>query len=402
MKKLVIFACSLVAASLWGGNSIFSYDGYPIQYYGRDIYSLGMGDTGSSDVFRYNTGYANPAQSNTGNKTLFGTGLIFGYTNYKSRYANVENTFRDDSLDFPYFSVSIPLKRHRIGFQFLSQANGVVKNQIRTDSLTIERQEADKYLYRADLIYSYRYKDLSLGLSGNYYLGHDNRIFEQTSAGNTVPTSESLKKNYKNPSVSFGFVQTYNDHAFGAYASLPVILEGEQKWTSFIHSGEIEEATYDLPLTTGLGYTGKISPELKVSTDFIYETFSDTDENLRDSWKAGMGVAYEPQIARKRHWYHKLPLRAGYSFRSLPFKSRNGEFVDESTYSAGLSFPLKGDINRIDLGVQYQVRGSLDANNLQDRSIMMLFGFTGFDIISKAPDRTAPREIPKAEEIQRW
>jgi hypothetical protein len=390
----------MFAASLWGGNSIFSYDGYPIQYYGRDVYSLGMGDTGSSDVFRYNTGYANPAQSNTDNKTLFGTGLIFGYTNYKSKYNNEEQSFRDDSLDFPYFTVSIPVKRHRFGFQFLSQANGVVKNQTRIDSLTIERQETDKYLYRADLIYSYRYKNLSLGLSGNYFLGHDNRVFEQTSSSNTVPTSESMKKNYKNPSLSFGAVQSYHDHAFGAYATLPVKLEGEKKWTSFINSGDTEDTSYELPLTIGMGYTGLIAPEIKVATDYVYETFAETDENLRDSWKAGFGIAYEPEVARKRHWYQKLPLRAGYSLRALPFKSENGEYVDENTFSAGFSFPLKGDINRIDLGFQYQTRGSLETNNLQDRSFMMLFGFTGFDIISRAPDRTAPREIPQAEDIQ--
>jgi hypothetical protein len=50
----------------------------------------------------------------------------------------------------------------------------------------------------------------------------------------------------------------------------------------------------------------------------------------------------------------------------------------------------------------YQTRGSLDTHNIQDTSYMMLIGFTGFDIISKAIDRTAPREIPKAEELQQW
>lgn len=71
-------------------------------------------------------------------------------------------------------------------------------------------------------------------------------------------------------------------------------------------------------------------------------------------------------------------------------------------YTAGLSIPLKNEVSRIDLAVQYLTRGSLEKNNLSDRSLMFMFGITGFDIISKAPDRTAPREIPKAEEIQTW
>lgn len=88
--------------------------------------------------------------------------------------------------------------------------------------------------------------------------------------------------------------------------------------------------------------------------------------------------------------------------RALPFTTENGEYVDETALSAGISFPLKGETNRLDLGMQYLTRGDLDSNNLQDSSIMFMIGFTGFDIFSKAPDRTAPREIPKAEELQQW
>lgn len=401
MKRIFLILSCLTAISLWAGNSIFSFDGYPVQYYGRDIYSLGMGDTGSSDVFRNNTAYANPAQSNLGNQTLFGTGLVFGYTGYKSRFNDSENSFRDNSADFPYFSISIPVKKHRFAFQFASYANGMVSNQTMIDSLTIERQEVDRYLYRADLIYSYRYKNLSLGISGNYFLGHDNRSFEQSSSSNTVPTSEHLEQNYKNPSVSFGFVQNYHDHAVGSFVTLPATLKGDKKWSSFHSSGETEDCSYDIPLTISFGYTGLILPELKVAADYSYEAFSETDDSLRNGWKMGVGIAYEPDTERKRYWYNKIPLRAGFSRRALPFKS-NGEYVDENTISAGLSLPLKGEINRLDLGFMYQTRGSLETNNLQDSSYMMLIGFTGFDIISKAIDRTAPRDIPEAEELREW
>ncbi|HOA30122.1 MAG TPA: hypothetical protein PKL34_08765, partial [Candidatus Cloacimonadota bacterium] len=113
MKKLFMLGLALSALSLWAGNSIFSYYGFPVQFYGRDIYSMGMGDTGASDMFRYNTGYANPAQSNRNNKSLFGTGIIAGYTSYKSEYQSTTRKFRDDALDFPYFSVSVPILRHR-------------------------------------------------------------------------------------------------------------------------------------------------------------------------------------------------------------------------------------------------------------------------------------------------
>jgi hypothetical protein len=31
---------------------------------------------------------------------------------------------------------------------------------------------------------------------------------------------------------------------------------------------------------------------------------------------------------------------------------------------------------------------------------MLMIGFTGFDIISKGIDRTAPRDIPEKEEVE--
>lgn len=401
MKRAAIICVLMIGSFLWAGNSIFSYDGFPIQYYGRDIYSMGMGDTGASDVFRFNSGYANPAQRNRSNKTIFGTGILLGYTSYKSEYQGQKRSYRDDSLDFSYFSVSVPIKQHRLGFQFNPFANGMVSNQIHLDENTTEYQETDKYIYRADLIYSYNFKNLSLGISGNYYFGHDNRTFEQFSEEATVPTTESLRRNFKNPTMSFGAIQRFHDHALGLHVTLPVTLEGESERSSFHSSEDAVDFKYKLPMLLGLSYTGIFNKEFKVATDFNYESYSEISNELRDSWKLGIGLAWEPEKDRKNHWWQRIPLRAGYSLRELSFPS-GGEYVEENTFSAGCSIALKNDINRLDMGIQYQLRGSLDSNQLQDRSFMLMLGFTGFDIITKAPDRTAPREIPEAEDTKLW
>lgn len=401
MKKLFTLGLALIAFSLWAGNSIFSYYGYPVQFYGRDIYSMGMGDSGASDIFRYNTGYANPALSNRSNKSLFGTGIIAGYTTYKSEYQGTDRSFRDDALDIPYFSISVPVLRHRFGFQFNSYASGAVKNQFVYPDSTIERQESEKYLYRADLIYSFNYKNLNLGLSGNYYFGHDNRTFEQSSADNTIPTKESLLQSYKNPTLTLGALQSYQKHSVGLHLTLPVTLEGESTRSSTHSTEEPVEITYDLPMQYALSYTGMLLPQLKVAVDANYESYAQIEDALRDGIKLGMGVAYEPLKAQKR-WWKSIPLRAGWWYRELPFQDNQGAYIDEMAYTAGLSLPLKNDVSRVDISLQYLSRGSLEENKLSDRSLMFLFGFTGFDIFSKAADRTAPREIPVAEDIQAW
>jgi hypothetical protein len=76
--------------------------------------------------------------------------------------------------------------------------------------------------------------------------------------------------------------------------------------------------------------------------------------------------------------------------------------VEEYALSLGASFPLKRDINRLDVGFQILSRGSLEQNRLSDTAFMMMLGFTGFDIIGKGSDRTAPRDIPEKEELNEW
>lgn len=401
MKKYLLILLALASLSLWAGNSIFSYYGFPVRYYGRDIYSLGMGDSGSSDSFRYNTGFANPALRNIDNKSLFGTGIIAGYTYYDSEYQGIKRSFRDDALDFPYFSVSIPVKRQRLGFQFNSLASGMVKNQVLLPDSTLERQECEKYLFRADIIYSYRIHNLNLGVSGNYYFGHDKRTFEQSSGENTVHTRESLLNSYKNPTLTFGAVQSFESHSMGAFATLPVSLKGESKRSSSHTTEEPVSITHELPLQVGAGYTGFILPEYKITLDANYDFYSDVDASLQDGIKVGMGVAYEPAKG-KRRWYQHFPVRAGAWNRKLEFKDKSGEDINEMAYTLGISFPLKNEISSVDLALLYLNRGSLETNKLRDRSLMLLFGFTGFDVFNKAMDRTAPREIPVREDLEAW
>ncbi|MDP2172909.1 MAG: hypothetical protein Q8M98_07770 [Candidatus Cloacimonadaceae bacterium] len=406
---LVLGLLTLVCSPLFAGNSIFSYDGFPIQYFGKDIYSMGMGDAGASDIFRFNTGYTNPALHNVSNRTLFATGLMFGYTGYRSLDdAGSEARFRDDSLDLPYFSLSVPLKRHRVGFQFNSFASGVVKNE-RTftsdEGLEItEKQAMDKYLFRADLIYSVNFGRYHFGASGNYFFGHDIRNFEQQAAGFGIfNTKEELARTFKNPTLTIGALKHFDRLSIGTHITMPRTLKGGEIRKS-IHEQEPEiDYDYKLPAQLAGSITALPFPNFKVATDFHYETWGEIDAAVyEDSWKLSLGAAYEPNAETiDKAGAPKFPIRAGISYRKLPFKA-DADAIDESGVSLGVTLPLKRDVNRIDLGFQYLRRGNLAANKLQDNSFMLMIGFTGFDVITKAPDRTAPREIPVKEELEEW
>jgi hypothetical protein len=412
--KLTLFWLLLACLPLFAGNSVFSFDGNPIRYYGKDIYSLGMGDTGSSDVFRVNSGYANPALHNLNNSSLFSTGLIPGYNYYSSKdEAGNKYNYIDNSLDFPYFSLSIPMKQHRFGFQFSSHSSGMVNNQreFQTthmgDTLNItEKHAMDRYIYRADLIYSLALGRNSFGVSGNFYFGHEIHNFKQDAGFQAFNTEEEMVRDYKNPGFTLGYIRRQEKLAIGAYWSLGANLKGEEQRSSIHETEEPLPYTHKIPAVYSLGITALPLQEFKLAADFHYEPWKalnpiDDDEKYTDSWKAALGLAYEPLSSEDRKGILSLPMRSGVSWRHLPFKADDAE-INELSLSLGLSLPLLSDVNRIDLGFQYSRRGKLDNNKLLDNTYLLMFGFTGFDIITKAADRTAPREIPEKEELGIW
>lgn len=411
MKKNTLLPILLILAAfpLGAGNSIFSFDGYPIRYYGNDIYSLGMGEAGASDIFRLNTSYSNPAMHNLSNRSLFSTGIVMGYNAYRSRDGDGnESDYLDDSLDFPYFNLSIPLKIHRFGFQFSSSASGVVSNQrefLLADSTAIlEKQSIDRYLYKLDLIYSVNLGNNNFGISGNYYLGHDVRNFTQEAEYGLFNTREELARSYKNPGFTVGYLRHQDKFAFGANYSPAWTLKGEEIRTSIHETEDPVDYEYEIPAHYAASVTALPMEAFKLACDFHYEDWERIDpDHYVDSWKLSLGAAYEPKEDND-NIFLRLPLRGGVSYRRLPFRADDEalETVDELALSLGLTIPLKGDVNRIDCGLQYVRRGDLEKNRLADNSFLLMFGFTGFDILNKAPDRTAPRDIPEKEDIREW
>ncbi|MBW6514370.1 MAG: hypothetical protein K0B87_06405 [Candidatus Syntrophosphaera sp.] len=405
-KNLILLTLAVMAMALSAGNSIFSYDGYPFRYYGKDIYSLGMGDTGASDIFRNNTGYGNPALHNLSNRSLFSTGILMGYNAYESRDdEDSQSSYVDNSLDLPHFSLSIPLKKHRLGFQFNSFASGVVANQRETilpdSTVILEKQEMDRYLYKIDLIYSVSLGRNNFGISGNYYFGHDVRSFSQDAGFGSFNAREELARSYKNPGLTLGYLRHYDKLAFGASYSPAAKLSGETVHTT-IHGTNQIDYDYKLPSHYAFSVTTLPFRYVKIASDIHYETWKeDVGQEYEDGWKVGLGAAWEPKADYDGNFFLQIPLRAGISYRRLPFRVNANE-VDELALSLGITIPLKGDVNRIDTGFQYIKRGDLEQNHLADSSFLLMFGFTGFDILSKAPNRTAPRDIPQKEDIRAW
>ncbi len=402
-KLILVF---LLMAVLLTGNSIFSFDGMPLEYYGNDVYGVGMGETGSADLFRINPNFHNPSIAATTNNVLFSTATSLGYMWYKD---SENNEFRDDGIYMPYFTMAIPIKNHRFAFSFNSIASGNIENSKELEFIsfsdTLQYSEVNRLstsLYKADMVYAYKSSFVNIGVAMNYYLGHRIRYWKLDFEDNDYADAKyEIEKIYKNPGFTVGFSKKIGKVSMGAAYSSNVKLEGGITYkyghTPYADTLSLEDDfLFEVPAQVSGGITWKFMEKYKASVDGYYQLWQDTDTYDKNTLKLGLGFAYDP-LSGYGSWYEKIPLRIGGYYRELPFDVNNEKII-EKAFTFGSSVPLKSPNKKIEFAVTYTMRGDVDKHGLSDESLMFSFGITGFDIFKKRYKRIEHREIPKADE----
>ena len=402
-KLMIMF---LLTAVLLTGNSIFSFDGMPLEYYGNDVYGVGMGETGSADLFRINPNFHNPSLAATTNNVLFSTSTSLGYMWYKD---SDNNEFRDDGIYMPYFTMAIPIKNHRFAFSFNSIASGNIENSKELEFISFsdtllysEVNRLSTSLYKADMVYAYKSSIVNIGVAMNYYLGHRIRYWKLDFEDNDYSdTKYEIEKIYKNPGITVGLSKKIGKVSMGAAYSSKVKLEGGITYkyghTPYADTLSLEDDfLFEVPAQVSGGITWKFMEKYKASFDGYYQMWQDTEDYDKNTLKLGLGLAYDP-LSGYGSWYEKIPLRIGGYYRELPFDVNNEKII-EKAFTFGSSIPLKSPNKKIEFAVTYIMRGDVDKHGLSDESLMFSFGITGFDIFKKRYKRIEHREIPKADE----
>lgn len=398
--SLVLLILASALALTLSANSIFSFYGFPIQNYGNDVYGSGMGDTGSGDLFRINTNYLNPSIATTSTKVTFSTAVSMGYIKYKDQ----NNSYTDDGLYFPYFTITVPTGNHKFAFSFNSFASGNLENEVSKlwedyDSSEINRINSS--IYKLDLIYAFKNKYLNTGFSVNYYIGHRTRYWKlDFDDSDLIDPKYELEKNFKNPGFTVGVSKKIGNFSMGLSYNTKVDMKGDviYKYGHPPYADTlITNADYgfDLPARYSAGLTWRWKDYLKSSVDVYYDLWEDTEEYDKNTLKVAVGFAYDP-LSGYGKWYERIPVRFGAYLRELPFEV-NSTKIMENAITFGTSVPLKSSNKKIDLAVSYIVRGKLSEHDLQDNSLFFSFGITGFDIFSKRMKRTEHRDIPQPD-----
>jgi len=398
MNKILLFLTLLLLSTLHA-QSIFSFYGPADATSQRDVYGEGMGGTGSGDLFRINTGYLNPATSVSQTRTYFSTAISMGNISYSDG-----NTLKstDNQFYLPYFNVVFPFKQSRFGFQYQNIASGNlnITSPLQNDLLTgdyTETQDIRFSLYKAGLFWANRNKHLHFGVGLNYIFGHHIKEAKQDFDDTLMKDSAfKVDKSFRNPMFTLGIAKNWDDLSFGLSANYPLEMRGE---TLFTHNN-IEEALgadaiFEYPPSANFGITYKLSEMFYWSTDIDYELWGNTNnfDNPVNTARIGTGFSWAG-IPLSKVFFWKFPLRAGVSYRNLPFQIDNNN-VNEISYHMGVSVPLKLYDSYLDVAGKLYYRGNASETKYEENGFLLSIGIKGFDFMRTPPNRKPPREIPR-------
>jgi len=400
-KTLITILVILLSVAGLHAQSIFSFYGPADAASQRDVYGEGMGGTGSGDLFRINTGYVNPATSVSQTRAYFSTAISMGNMSYSDGGAVKA---ADSQFYLPYFNVVFPFKQSRFGFQYQNIASGNLHitspeftDPIAESGTLTETQDVKFSLYKAGLFWANRNKYLHFGVGLNYMFGHHITESKQDFSESSMKDSAyKVDKAFRNPMFTLGFAKNFDDVSFGLSANYPLEMKGE---TLFTHNGTEEDlgkdTIFQYPPSANFGVTYKLSERFYWSLDADYELWGDTNnfENPVNTARIGTGFSWSG-IPLSKVFLWKFPMRAGVSYRNLPFQINNNN-INEMAYHMGFSIPLKLYDSYLDVAGKLYYRGNAADTKYEENGFLLSIGIKGFDFMRTPPNRKPPREIPR-------
>ncbi|MCK4359031.1 MAG: hypothetical protein KAW92_09890 [Candidatus Cloacimonetes bacterium] len=415
MKKLILGLPLLfilaTCPNFWDiclASSIFSANGFVEENYGLDNYSIGMGQTGISSLFRKNISICNPALNGTVSQANFSSNLIFGYNYYK----DANSKYKDKIADFPYIKIIIPVtKSDFIGISFIEKYHLGLET-CREDSIQdigniSTYQNLSGSINQIGFSYTRKMKSPILGIligaNLNYNFGNENNEISIDFDDNEfVDHFECVEKKYECANFSFGFAIPYSKFSFGGFYESTLNMNSDKKYTIQYNPDldfdyiEVVEKKIKFPSQIGLGIGMQITDYLYAETNYRHSFWKNSTYsgmNDRDSKFISVGLSYIPY--KKLFW--KVPTRLGGYYKQLPCK-KNGHFIDEKALTFGFDIPLneknKGNIS---LALIWGVRGDISKNLYKDEFIKLSIGFSSVDLWRNPKKFKKDKEIPKLD-----
>lgn len=231
--------------------------------------------------------------------------------------------------------------------------------------------------------------DFTVGLKFNYVYGTIRQIAKVDFDDNTFTDNETHTSFFHSGS-NFTFGATYEGIGtllgtpslkpltIGMILTTPSRLSVKKErlltTTGIADTTLVERNTTDLPFTFGAGVSYTFEQRYVVAADFSLQRWEESNffgtkpAEIRNSTR--MGIGFEALPARDpKSYLERVAYRGGFSYNAS-YLQLNGQPINEWFVSGGLGLPL-GLQSRIDIGLQYGVRGTL-SNSLQKDTFLRL------------------------------
>jgi hypothetical protein len=398
LYSLIIF-CSTSLLAGDGGSTYTRYGLGDMRYFqsGR---SVGLGGTGAAILSNYSINRLNPAAWTTLNRTRYEIGGmyegIFISDQVKSGY------FAD--MTFSGFMVSFPVMPSR----GITLAGGLipyshVKYTVITQRVTDQLQFGNKYIGEggisvANIGGSVRIgSDINIGARINYYFGPLSYTTQQIFSSTDYTNPEVRRSTYLSGiGFTFGGIFTGLNELFKLPKSSSLnigfllttgsdLKQTREKYYKFNNQvilsydtliTEAEDIHIPYAIGGGISYT---TERYLIASDVYYQgwkgtTIPETPE-MQNVMRISLGTEILPKKEPSTSPLKQTIYRVGAYYNSTYYKINNHS-IDEYGFTAGIGIPIFSEI-RLDLGLDYCMRGTKSDNLQKDNIIRVVFSLAG-------------------------
>ena len=407
MKKTAIailgFLILITGAVYAQSSSTYTRSGIGDISYSYSARSLSLGHSGSALINKDYISITNPASWSSLAKTRIEFSFVYNGMNISN---STDSKFYSDG-DFKGFTFAFPVSEENgigvaTGLVPYSRLNYLVEQDVESVSSSnyTATYQGKGGLSKLFIGGTYKFPfDLVFGGTLEYYFGNLRYISKVEFQDITnfpaefellyAPTGFGTSLGLISPDLS-GLFNSESISNLKLAVSTNIISELEtdtlltSKSSSIIDTLGIGMIKMNVPTKITVGATVTVSNNFIFNLDYFYQPWSDyklneiQSVNLKDAHKVSFGFEYRPTRVLGMGYWEQIMLRFGLSYEQSQY-TYFGKDINQYSVFGGFSLPLSYE-NTIDFAVEYSIRGTTDANLLQENFIRINLGFSFGDI----------------------
>ncbi len=397
---LIIFI-SISSFAQKNNTSAYSFFGIGNKNSANTVEQLSMGGIGVTLNESFSLNFTNPAS----NTSLLFTTYSLAIEHKNTTVKDATNKQNASATHLSYLALGFPIGE-KAGLTFGLLPNSTVGYSLVSRNLDSENNIIDATVYSGEggtnkvfLSFGYKpFKELSVGLQGNYIFGKiENSLINQVD-GASLATKYQTISNIKGFSLNVGFqYKTKLNNNIDLHIGGAIGFENkiDSEGNEYLYSVSLE--TFESPRDTILNVksTGTIKSPLKTTIgvgfgkenkwftgiDYSFQNAIEIKGNVFDNFtkvaydkysKIAIGGFYTPKFNSITSYWDRVTYRAGLKFEKtgLMIDALNNDTdftaIDDFGISFGVGLPIGNQLSKINVGFEIGKRGKTEKDLIQE------------------------------------